>query len=151
MCIYIYWQSAVRHLENPCDRLGAGGRVDGPGAEPVGVVRPGRVLGLAADELGDGGRRRRRVLLDSGAAPVVVVGGAQQGAAGGVVLGAHEVVGVARHAASARGCASRAVTATLPHWAAAIAGCRRAARGETKLVEWVVAQACARGELGGRS
>jgi hypothetical protein len=127
--IYLAWRSAVRHLENPCDRLGPGGRVDGPGAEPVGVVRPGRVLGLAADELGDGGRRR--VVLDSGAAPVVVVGGgAQQGAAGGVVLGAQEVVGVARHAASARGCASRAVTATLPHWAAAIAGCRRAARGE---------------------
>jgi hypothetical protein len=138
------WRSGVRHLENPCDRLGAGGRVDGPGAEPVGVVRPGRVLGLAADELGDGcRRRRRRVVLDSGAAPVVVVGGAQQGAAGGVVLGAQEVVGVARHAASARGCASRAVTATLPQWAAAIAGCRAA--------RWVVTQACARGEVAGRS
>jgi len=68
---YVWPRDRSRHLENPCNRLGPDGRVDGPGPEPVGVVRPRRVLGLAADELGDGGRRL--LLDDRGAAPVIVV------------------------------------------------------------------------------
>ena len=99
------------YLENPCNRLGPGGRVDGPRPEPVGVVRPRRVVGLAADELGDGGRRLLHLLAGGAAAPVVVVVAACPGAGaaagrrgaeegGGGVLGAEEVGSVVRHAAS---------------------------------------------------
>ena len=95
------------YLENPCNRRGPGGRVDGPRPEPVGVVRPRRVVGLAADELGDGGRGL--LLAGGAAAPVVVIvgpcaGGAAAGGrgaeeGGGGVLGAEEVGSVVRHAA----------------------------------------------------
>ena len=97
------------YLENPCNRRGPGGRVDGPRPEPVGVVRPRRVVGLAADELGDGGRGL--LLAGGAAAPVVVIvgpcaGGAAAGGrgaeeGGGGVLGAEEVGSVVRHAAGA--------------------------------------------------
>jgi hypothetical protein len=80
------------HLENPCNRLGPGSRVDGPRPEPVGVVGARRVLGLAADELGDGGR----LLLADGAALVVVIPGVSRRR--GVVLSAEEVRRVVRHA-----------------------------------------------------
>lgn len=81
------------HLENPCNGVGPGGGVDGPRPEPVGVVGPGRVVGLAADELGDEGSRRRR-LLGAGAPAIVLLGGGA-GAGRGVdeeegVLGAEE-------------------------------------------------------------
>jgi hypothetical protein len=106
-----------RHLENPCNRLGPGGRVDGPRPEPVGVVGARRVLGLAADEIGDGGR----LLLPHGAALVVVViRGVEEG--GGGVLGAEEVRRVVvRHAVGGRGECEAAVTGVSPvesEWAA---------------------------------
>lgn len=95
----------LHHLENPCNRLGTGGRVDGPRPEAVAVVRPRRVVRLPADELGDGGRR----LFAGGAAAAVVLvvvfdaaaGRAEEG--GGGVLGAEEVYSVVRHAAGAVG------------------------------------------------
>lgn len=64
--------------------------------EPVGVVGQGRVVGLAADELGNEGRRRRRrrLLLGAGVPATVLLGGGA-GAGGGVdeeegVLGTEE-------------------------------------------------------------
>jgi hypothetical protein len=122
-----------RHLENPCNRLGPSGRVDGPRPEPVGVVGARRVLGLAADELGDRGR-----LLADGAALVVVVvhggvahrRGVEEG--GGGILGAEEVRRVVRHAVGGRGECEAAVTGVRP------LACRRSRGGGPRRV--VVAQ-----------